>query len=200
VEERAKVGKREVERGHVRVYSHVTERPIEEHVRLREERIRVERRPVDRAVGRVPAEAFKEQTIEMTERAEEPVIQKEARVVEEVAIGKDVHEREAAVHDKVRRTDVEIDRGGGGFAAMESDFRQHCTRTFGVRGLTYDQCSPAYRYGYDLAGDERYRGEWSTVEPEARRGWESRHRGTWDQFRDAVRYSWDRGRTKTRAA
>ena len=48
VEEDISIGKREVERGHVRIYSRVTERPVEESVRLREEKVTVERRPVDR--------------------------------------------------------------------------------------------------------------------------------------------------------
>ena len=201
VEEQAKIGKRDVERGHVRVYSHVTERPIEEHLRLREERIRVERRPVDRPVGYVPAEAFKEQSFELTERAEEPVVEKRARIVEEVTIGKDVQEREETVRERVRRTDVEVERtGGGNFATMESDFRQHCTRMFGGRGLTYEQCSPAYRYGWDMAADQRYAGDWSAVEPQLRRDWEARHQGPWEQFKDAVRYAWDRARGKARAA
>jgi uncharacterized protein (TIGR02271 family) len=200
VEEQARVGKREVERGHVRVYTHVTERPIEEHIRLREERIRLERRPVDRAAGRMSADAFKEQTFELTEHAEEPVIEKEPRVVEEVTIGKDVRERDVTVRDTVRRTDVEVDRSGGEFAALEADFRQHCSRTFGGRGLTYEHCSPAYRYGYELGADKRYGGDWTAVEAEARRGWQARNGGPWDQFKDAVRYAWDRARGKARAA
>src|SRR5919202_3713226 len=48
VEEDVAIGKREVERGHVRIYSRVTEQPVEETVRLREEKVTVERRPVDR--------------------------------------------------------------------------------------------------------------------------------------------------------
>src|SRR5919197_3278051 len=48
VEEDIAIGKREVERGHVRIYSRVTEQPVEESVRLREEKVTVERRPVDR--------------------------------------------------------------------------------------------------------------------------------------------------------
>ena len=48
VEEDISISKREVERGHVRIYSRVTEHPVEEAVRLREERVTVERRPVDR--------------------------------------------------------------------------------------------------------------------------------------------------------
>jgi stress response protein YsnF len=47
-EEELKVGKRTVEQGHVRVRVYTVERPVEEGVNLREERVAVERRPVDR--------------------------------------------------------------------------------------------------------------------------------------------------------
>jgi uncharacterized protein (TIGR02271 family) len=107
VEEELKVGKREVERGAVRVESKVTETPVEAEVNLREERVRVERRPVDRPVGSAD-NAFKEGTIELTERAEEAVVGKEARVVEEVVVGKEVAERTETVRDTVRRTDVDV--------------------------------------------------------------------------------------------
>ncbi len=198
VDEQVRVGKRTVQRGGVRVYTHVTERPVEEHLRLREERIRVERRPVDRPLTGTPAGAFEEQSIEMTESAEEPVVQKQARVVEEVVVGKDVSEREETIRDTTRHTEVEVERAGAGaasgFAALEPEFRQHCTRTSSATGLTYEQCAPAYRYGYELAGDARHGGEWASVEGEARRQWEQRNPGTWSQSRDAIRYAWDRTR------
>ena len=47
-EEELRVGKRDVGRGSVRVRSYVTERPVEEQVDLRQERVTIERRPVDR--------------------------------------------------------------------------------------------------------------------------------------------------------
>ena len=49
VEEELKIGKRLIRRGGVRVYTSVTEKPIEEPVTLREEHVEVTRRPVDRA-------------------------------------------------------------------------------------------------------------------------------------------------------
>ena len=49
-EEQVRVGKREVGGGRVRVRSYVVERPVEEQVNLRQERVEVERRPVDRPV------------------------------------------------------------------------------------------------------------------------------------------------------
>jgi uncharacterized protein (TIGR02271 family) len=199
VEEDVKIGKRPVERGAVRVYRHVTERPIEEHLRLREERIRVERRPVDRPISTVPGEAFKEETIEVREMAEEPVVEKRARVVEDVAIGKDVEARDTTVRDTVRRTDVDVQRTGGGFAAMETDFRKHCSTLHGGRG-SYEQCSPAYRYGYEAAASQRDFGDWAAAESDVRRGWEAQHPGTWERFKDSIRYAWDRARGRARAA
>ena len=72
-EEELQVGKRDVGRGSVRVRSYVTERPVEEQVELRQERVTIERRPVDRAVA--PGDAtFTERTIEAVERGEEAVV------------------------------------------------------------------------------------------------------------------------------
>lgn len=109
VEERLDVGKREVERGSVRVRSYMTETPVEEQVHLRDEKVTVERRPVDRPIGDLPPEAFQERTIEVSETDEEAVVQKTARVREEVVIRKEAEERAQTVSDTVRRTEVEID-------------------------------------------------------------------------------------------
>jgi len=109
VEEELQVGKREVSRGGVRVYSHVAERPVEENVQLREERVRVQRNPVNRPASEADFQAFKEGTVELTETAEEAVVSKQARVVEEVVVGKDVTERTETIRDSVRRTDVEVE-------------------------------------------------------------------------------------------
>jgi uncharacterized protein (TIGR02271 family) len=196
VEEQLRVGKRAVTRGGVRVYTRVTERPVEGAVRLREEHVNVERRAVDRPVT-AGGDAFRERSIEVDETAEEPVVAKEARVIEEVIITKDVQERAAKVRDTVRRTEVEVDRAGD--TDFDRDFRTHCDETFGRQGLSYEQCAPAYRFGHAL-GTDRRQGEWSTVEADARRRWEERNPGTWDRFRSAIRYAWDRARGTARAA
>jgi uncharacterized protein (TIGR02271 family) len=106
VKEELAVGKRKVSKGGVRVYSHVLEKPVQEMVTLREEHAKVERRPVDR-----PAtdDAFQERTIEVKETAEEPVVEKRSRVVEEVRVGKESTQREKTVRDTVRSTDVRIE-------------------------------------------------------------------------------------------
>lgn len=104
------VGKQEVETGGVRLRSRIIERPIEEHLRLREEHVRVERNPVNRPATPGDMNAFKEGSVEMTEHAEEPVVRKEARVVEEINLGKDVEEHDENIKGTVRKTDVEVDR------------------------------------------------------------------------------------------
>jgi len=109
VEENLKVGKREVERGGARIRSRIIDRPVEESVRLREEHVVVNRHPVDREITDADMKNFRPGEMELTERAEVPVVGKEARVVEEVEIGKNVTEREETVRDTVRATEVDVD-------------------------------------------------------------------------------------------
>jgi len=110
VEEELQVGKREVERGGVRVRTEVQERPVEEKVNLREEHVRVERRPVDRPASEADINRARQGgTIEVREKAEQPVVQKQARVVEEVVVGKEATQRTETVRDTVRRTDVDVE-------------------------------------------------------------------------------------------
>ena len=107
-EEQLVVGKREVGRGGVRVRSYVTERPVEEQVELRQERVSVERRPVNRELAPGDA-AFQERTIEAVERGEEAVVSKTARVTEEIGIRKDVEHETEMVRDTVRKQEVEVE-------------------------------------------------------------------------------------------
>jgi len=111
IEEELEVEKRKVARGGVRLTSTVHEQPVEETVRLREEQVETERRPVDRRLSEDEAEAaFQDRTIEMNETTEELEVSKEARVVEEVALRKTVQEHEEQVKDTVRRTEVEVEK------------------------------------------------------------------------------------------
>lgn len=107
-EENLKVGKREVEGGRVRVRSYVVERPVEEQVTLRRENVDVQRRTVDRAIG-ASEDPFRERTVELDERSEEPVVSKETRIREEVSLRKDVNNEQRTFSDTVRRTEVEVD-------------------------------------------------------------------------------------------
>jgi uncharacterized protein (TIGR02271 family) len=109
VEERLRVGKRDVERGRVRVRSYIVETPVEEQVNLRSEHVQLERRPVDRELTTTDAELFRERTIEATETSEEAVIAKDVRVKEELILRKGVVDNVETVRDTVRRTEVEVE-------------------------------------------------------------------------------------------
>lgn len=207
VEEQIQVGKRQEERGGARISTNVTEKPVEQQVNLREEHVRVERHNVDRPATDADLNNLREGQIEVTETVERPVVQKEARVVEEVVVGKQATNRTETVRDTVRRTDVNVEQAGGATqsqsfsgssgsssaADYDTDYRTHYQSTFGSGGLTYDHYAPAYRYGQRLAGESRYHGkDWSTFESDARRDWETHNPGTWEKFKDAVRYGWNK--------
>ena len=108
VEERLRVGKRDTSHGRVRVRAYTVEEPVSETVNLREDRVELERRPVDRAVTDADT-AFRDRTVEAEEYVEEAVVSKEARVVEEVSLRKTSDTRQETVTDSVRHTEVEID-------------------------------------------------------------------------------------------
>jgi len=175
VEEELTVGKRAVNRGGIRIHSHVTERPVEEQVNLRQETVSVERRPVNRPVTAAD-QAFQDRTIEVTETDEEAVVAKQARVVEEVVVNKEVEQQTETVRDTVKRTDVEVEQIEGGGASR-----------------------PVYEFADELSRDERYRGrEWSQVESDARRSFEQRHPSSkWDEHKDTIRSRYDRARSGT---
>lgn len=107
VKEELQIGKREVETGGVRLRSRVVEQEVSEDINLRNETVRVERSSVDRPASEGD---LMEDEIEMRERKEVPVVNKEARVVEEISLTKDVDEREETIRDTVRNTEVDIDR------------------------------------------------------------------------------------------
>ena len=201
VEEELRVGKREVQRGGVRVYQRVTEKPVQEAVQLREEHVDVQRHAVDQPATEADLAAFKEGQVEVREMAEEPVVSKTARVVEEVVVNKDATQRTEQVNDTVRRTDVEVEQLGAGSArrtdyadtaatADDADYRRHWQNAYGTTGGRYEDYDAAYRYGSTMAGSGRFKNyQWQDVEPQLRSDWEAHHpESTWDKVKDAVRY------------
>lgn len=201
IREDLEVGKREVAKGTVRIVSRTVETPVHETVNLREEHARIERHPADRPASQSDLEAFGDRTVEVREMAEKAVVNKSARVVEEVEVGKEVTQRTETIDDTVRHTEVDVDRSGmeGGLSSrpyedFEPDYRKDFQSRYGAQGGSYDDYSEAYRYGHILAGDPRYQGrDWNTIEPEARRDWESQHpESTWERFKLAIQHGWER--------
>ena len=107
VEEELVVGKRQVERGGVRVFSRVVSEPVSESVSLHDERVVVDRRPVNRAA--TEADFTEAGPIEVRAMGEEAVVGKTSRVVEEVLVGKTGNDRTETVEDSVRRTEVDVE-------------------------------------------------------------------------------------------
>lgn len=215
VEEDIKIGKRVVQRGGVRIHQRVTETPVQESVNLQQEHVKVERHAVDQPATEADLAAFKEGTVELRESAEEPVVSKTARVVEEVVVGKEVTQETANVNDSVRRTDVEVEqlnaadtsrRGDYATSATTSniddtDFRKHWQSAYGTSGGRYEDYDAAYRYGSTMAGTERFKNyRWEDAEPVMRSDWESNHpESAWEKVKDAVRYGAEKvtGRSST---
>ncbi|WP_157991705.1 YsnF/AvaK domain-containing protein [Caldimonas tepidiphila] len=211
VQENIDIGKRVVEQGGIRVYTHVVEQPVRESVDLRSEKAVVERRPVDRPLSNAD-DAFQDRTIEVRESAEKAVVSKTARVVEEVRVGKEVQHQTQEIKDTVRHTEVDVQRMGGGMEAggvegelVQRDlgnevhaleYREHWNRNYAKKGGRYEDYDPAYRYGHTLANDARYRDrDWSAIEPDVRRDWEARNPGgTWDGMKASVRHAWERAK------
>ncbi len=107
VAEELVVGKREVERGGVRVFSRVVSEPVSESVSLHDERVVVDRRNVNRAA--TEADFTSAGHAEVRAMGEEAVVGKAGRVVEEVVVGKTAADRTETVQDTVRHTEVDVE-------------------------------------------------------------------------------------------
>jgi uncharacterized protein (TIGR02271 family) len=201
VDENLAVGKRTYQRGGVRVYSHVVETPVQENVKLRDEQAYVTRTPVDRPAASGDIRSG-EQAVEVKEFSEEPVVEKRARVVEEVKVGKNVSERTETVRDTVRHTEVDVQPLGEGDTSSQSsattpadsEFRRHFAQNYASAGSRYEDYGPAYAYGYTSAGDPQYRNRpFNEVESDLRASYERRYpNSSWEKIKNSVRYGWDR--------
>jgi stress response protein YsnF len=211
VREELEVGKRQVDLGAVRVFSRMESRPVNETVELREERADIQRRPVDRPATEADLKAFEGGAIEVHEMAERAVVNKSARVVEEVVVGTHVDTRQQTISDNVRNTVVEVQRGDAGTggtsagrigAGMESGsmgqersagYRTHFENNLAANGGRYEEYEPAYAYGSQLRSDSRYANRsWDDVEADASQNWSTQHPGsTWEKAKAAVKHGWE---------
>jgi stress response protein YsnF len=123
VEEQVRIGKRETGGETVRVRTFVTERPVSEQLELHEERIDVRREPADERLAESGEMPFTEEEFVVTARAEQPVVQKEARVVENVVIEKQAGTRTETIEETERRRDVEVERTDAGASPSETERR-----------------------------------------------------------------------------
>jgi len=104
--EELEIATREVDAGGVHVSTRVTAVPVEQTVVLREERVHVERRTVERNDD--GEETFRERSVELHSSADEPVVKKRAHVVEEIRVHRSRGEHEEKIQDHLRGTRVEV--------------------------------------------------------------------------------------------
>jgi uncharacterized protein (TIGR02271 family) len=100
---------RQQEAGAVRIEKDVVTEEQTLNVPVTEERVRVERRVVDRPVSAADADAFEETVIDVPLRTETVDLQKQARVAEEVVVSKEATQRTEQVSGTVRREEVFVD-------------------------------------------------------------------------------------------
>src|SRR5215203_2065661 len=117
------------EAGAVRIEKDVVTEQRTLDVPVTEERVRVERRVVDRPVTAADASAFEETVIDVPLRSETVDVQKQARVAEEVIVGKEAVQRTERVTDTVRREEVFVDEDATVDASFVEDRETGATPT-----------------------------------------------------------------------
>jgi uncharacterized protein (TIGR02271 family) len=110
-EEQLQVGKEMAETGRTRVRRFVTEREAAADVTLHEEHAEVLRKAISdpKYVADID---WADGTIEIIETAEHALVNKTARIVEEVSLKKIGSDHVETIRDKIRRQQVEIQRVG----------------------------------------------------------------------------------------
>lgn len=118
-EEQINVGKRMFESGHTRIRRYIVEKPVEANITLHEEHAEVIRRAITDPAY-VKDIDWSDKTIDVTETAEEAVVNKTARITEEVLIRRQGSDRTQTVHDTVRRQQVDVQQVPVGAGAKKS--------------------------------------------------------------------------------
>ena len=193
IKEELKVGKRMVQRGGVRVFQKLVETPVSQNVNLREEHVTIERHPVNQTADIADLNAFKEGTLEFRETAEEAVVEKTAKVVEEVTINKKTTAHDKVISDTLRSTSVEVEEFDDTSDPKDADYRTHFNSNYANAG-SYDDYAPSYRYGSTMSNDARYKNaKWDDIESDAKSDWESKNVGSsWEKMKGAVRQGWEK--------
>jgi uncharacterized protein (TIGR02271 family) len=108
-EEQLQVGKQNVQTGRTRVRRFTTEREVSADVTLHEEHAEVLRSAVSEPVNLADLD-WSDRSIEVVETAEQALVSKTARIVEEVALDTIGTDHIETVHEKLRRQQAEVER------------------------------------------------------------------------------------------
>jgi uncharacterized protein (TIGR02271 family) len=106
-EEQLEIGKKKIETGRTRVRRFTTERDVAEDVTLHDEHAEVLRKAVTQpaSLGQVD---WADREIEVVETKEQALVNKTARVVEEVSLRTKGEEHVETIHEKLRRQQAEV--------------------------------------------------------------------------------------------
>lgn len=108
-EEHLDVGKRLVEQGTTRIRRFITQQPVEQKISLHEEHAEVVRRAIADP-NYVRDIDWSDETVEIRETAEEPMVSKTARVAEEIVIGKTGSDHVETIRDTVRKQQAQVEK------------------------------------------------------------------------------------------
>ncbi|MEI4269909.1 MAG: YsnF/AvaK domain-containing protein [Candidatus Dasytiphilus stammeri] len=109
-EEKLEIGKKVVYEGSTRVRRFVTQKDVEVEIPLHEEHASILRRALKS--GNCPQSAdnidWSETVVEISDTHEQPVINKKAKVVEEVIVRKEGKDRVEKIRDTLRKQEIEV--------------------------------------------------------------------------------------------
>jgi len=109
VEEQVHTGRRIVPRSGDRRNQTLTDKSVADHTRVRQRAVDIDRPNSTEQPATRQFAPFQEGAIEITEHKEVPVVSKEARVVEEISVNKDIDHHDETIRDTVRHTEVDVE-------------------------------------------------------------------------------------------
>jgi len=109
-EEQLQIGKKMVETGRTRVRRFTTERDVAQDVTLHEEHAEVLRSAVSQQPAELKDIDWADSTLEVVETKEQALINKVARLVEEVSLRKKGDDHVETIHEKLRRQQAEVEQ------------------------------------------------------------------------------------------
>jgi uncharacterized protein (TIGR02271 family) len=108
-EEQLDIGKKRIETGRTRVRRFTTERDVDQNVTLHDEHGEVLRKAVSQPAALDEVD-WADRQVEVVETTEQALVNKTARVVEEVSLRKKGDEHVETIHEKLRRQQAEVER------------------------------------------------------------------------------------------
>lgn len=210
--------KQATQAGEVQVQKVVHEKQEQVPVNLRHEEVVIERHAVDRPVNPNEVDDMTDQVISVPVYEERAELQKQARVTEEVTVGKRAQEEQQTLTGTTRHEHLEVNQTGNvqvtgntgttgqgqatgharttqQWSEVMPTYQQHWQQSHGTSGGSWEEAEPGYRYGYEMRNDPRYQGRsYNEVESDLRQGWGQSQGGAktgWDKVSANVREAWN---------